>query len=128
MHPINLAIRFILELIAIFVFGVWGYALGGESTKIPLAILFPLLFAALWGVFAVRGDPSRSGKTVVQTAGPIRLFLELTLFSAAAWMLYDLTFTRMALIFSAVVILHYIFSYDRIRWLLTLSGKDGPNT
>ena len=118
MHPINLAIRFILELIAIFVFGVWGYALGGESTKIPLAILFPLLFAALWGVFAVRGDPSRSGKTVVHTPGILRLLLELGLFGAAAWMLLDLDYSLIALIFGSVVVIHYFISFDRIAWLL----------
>ena len=72
-----------------------------------LAILFPLLFAVLWGVFAVRGDPSRSGKTVVQTPGIIRLLLELGLFGAAAWMMLDLDHSLTALIFGSAVVIHY---------------------
>ena len=117
-HPINLALRFLLELAAIFIFGYWGYSLGVDVTRIILAILFPLLFATLWGVFAVTGDPSRSGKTVVQTPGILRLLLELGLFGAAAWMLLDLDYALIALIFGLAVVIHYFISFDRIVWLL----------
>ena len=117
-HPINLALRFLLELAAIFVFGFWGHSQAGDGTGVLLAVLFPLLFAVLWGVFAVRGDPSRSGKTVVQTPGILRLLLELGLFGLAAWMLLDLDYSLLALILGLTVIIHYIFSFDRITWLL----------
>ena len=117
-HPINLALRFLLELAAIFVFGFWGHSQAGGGTAILLAVLLPLLFAVLWGVFAVRGDPSRSGKTVVQTPGILRLLLELGLFGLAAWMLLDLDYSLLALILGLAVIIHYIFSFDRITWLL----------
>ncbi|MEA3462980.1 MAG: YrdB family protein [Bacteroidota bacterium] len=117
-HPINLALRFLLELAAIIVFGYWGHSLGMDGTRLLLAILFPLLFAVLWGVFAVRGDPSRSGKTVVHTPGIVRLLLELILFGAAAWMMLDLDYTLIALIFGLAVVIHYFISFDRIAWLL----------
>ena len=117
-HPINMAVRFLLELAAIVAFGYWGYSLAEDGTRILLAILFPLLFAVLWGVFAVRGDPSRSGKTVVQTPGMIRLLLEFGLFGAAAWMMLDLDYTTVALIFGVAVVIHYFISFDRIAWLL----------
>jgi len=117
-HPINHAVRFLLELVAIVTFGIWGYHQSETGTKILLAILLPLGFAALWGVFAVRDDPSRSGKTVVQTPGIIRLLLELGLFGVAAWMLLDLDFSLIALIFGIMVFLHYLVSYERIAWLL----------
>lgn len=117
-HPINLGLRFLLELAAIFAFGYWGYSLGADRTRILLAIVFPLLYAILWGVFAVRGDPSRSGKTVVQTPGIIRLLLELGLFGAAAWMFLDLDYPLIALIFGLAVVIHYFLSFDRIAWLL----------
>ena len=117
-HPINLAFRFLLELTAIFVFGFWGHSQAGGGTGILLAVLLPLLFAVLWGVFAVREDPSRSGKTVVQTPGILRLLLELGLFGLAAWMLLDLDYSLLALILGLAVIIHYIFSFDRITWLL----------
>ena len=117
-HPINQALRFFLELVAIFAFGVWGHSLTVEGSRILLAILFPLLFAVLWGVFAVKGDPSRSGKTVVQTPGILRLLLELGLFGAAAWMMLDLDYSTIALIFGSAVVIHYFISFDRISWLL----------
>ena len=117
-HPINLALRFLLELAAILTFGFWGYFLTVDGTRILLAILFPLLFAVLWGVFAVKDDPSRSGKTVVQTPGIVRLLLELALFGAAAWMMLDLDYSTIALIFGSAVVIHYFISFDRISWLL----------
>ena len=117
-HPINSAVRLLLELIAITSFGIWGYHQSETATGVLLAILLPLGFAVLWGVFAVRDDPNRSGKTVVQTPGIIRLPLELGLFGVAAWMLLDLDYSRIALIFGATTAIHYILSYDRIAWLL----------
>ncbi len=117
-HPVNLAIRFALEVAAIISFAVWGLKLLDSWVSIILAILLPLIFALLWGVFAVPNDPSRSGKTVVVTPGLIRLVLELVLFGSAAWMLFDLDFQKPGWIFSALVLIHYVSSYDRIAWLL----------
>ena len=117
-HPINSVVRLLLELAAIISFGIWGYHQSDTALRILLAILLPLGFALLWGVFAVRDDPSRSGKTVIPTPGIIRLLLELGLFGIAAWMLLDLDYSRLAFIFGATVAIHYIFSYDRIAWLL----------
>jgi hypothetical protein len=117
-HPLNSAVRLLLEIAAITSFGIWGYHQSETGIRVLLAILLPLGFAVLWGVFAVRGDPSRSGKTVVQTPGVIRLLLELGLFGASAWMMLDLDYSLIALIFGLTVVLHYIFSFDRIAWLL----------
>jgi len=117
-QPINLAFRFLLELAAIFAFGFWGHSQAGGGTAVLLAILLPLLFAVLWGVFAVKGDPSRSGKTVVQTPRILRLLLELGLFGLAAWMLLDLDHSLIALIFGSAVVIHYFISFDRVAWLL----------
>lgn len=117
-HPLNLAIRFLLEVMGIITFGVWGYHQSETGLRILLAVLLPLGFAMLWGIFAVRDDPSRSGKTVVQTPGIIRLILELGLFGVAAWMMLDLDYCLIALIFGLTVTMHYIISYDRIAWLL----------
>ena len=56
-HPVNLAIRFALEVVAIISFAIWGLKLLDSWVSIILAILLPLIFALLWGVFAVPGDP-----------------------------------------------------------------------
>ncbi len=78
-NPINLALRFLLELAAIASLVIWIIK---EFEGIPMLVLVisvPVLFASIWGIFAVKGDPSRSGKTVVQTPGWARLILELLL-------------------------------------------------
>ena len=117
-HPVNLAIRFVLEVAAIISFAVWGLKLLDTWVSIVLAVVLPVVFAMLWGVFAVPNDPSRSGKTVIPTPGPVRLILELALFGAASWMLFDLAYLKAGGIFSALVLIHYASSYDRIIWLL----------
>jgi len=114
----NLLLRFLMEVAAIVTFGIWGYSLTDSGFGIPLAILFSFLFAALWGTFAVRDDPSRSGRTVVQTPGTLRLILELALFGAAIWMLFSLGYSIPGWILGATILFHYIISYKRIRWLL----------
>jgi len=118
MNSVNGALRFVLELGAITTCGVWGFNQSETGLRIILAIILPLGFALLWGVFAVRGDPSRSGKTVVQTPGWIRIMLELGLFTGATWMLLDLGHNVLGWIFCGTVLLHYIISYNRIGWLL----------
>lgn len=117
-HPVNLALRFILELAALVSYALWGAGLTEGSFKIFTAILFPVLFAMIWGVFAVRNDPSRSGKTVIPTPGVIRLVLELGLFATAAWMLSGLGLPIPALLLGLAVLIHYVCSYDRVVWLL----------
>jgi hypothetical protein len=117
-NRVNLFFRFLLEVCAIVTFGVWGYGLSDQWPRILLAGVFPLLFAGIWGVFAVPNDPSRSGKTVIPTPGTVRLALELLLFSAATWMLIGLGKHGLGWIFGGMVMLHYVISYDRIAWLL----------
>ena len=117
-HPLNLALRFLLEVTAIVAFGFSGYRLADNWTRIIWAIALPLVFTTIWGVFAVPNDPSRSGKTVVPTPGIVRLLIELALFSIAIWMIIDLGYTLAGWIFGAIAFLHYLISYDRITWLL----------
>jgi hypothetical protein len=117
-HPTNMFVRLLMEVAAILMFGFWGYLHFDSWIRIVMTIGLPLLFAALWGVFAVRNDPSRSGKTVIQTPGLIRLMLELVLFGAATWMILDLGFLLVGKIYGGIVILHYIVSYDRVIWLV----------
>lgn len=121
MKQANLALRFLMEMTAIITFGMWGYSLADSSIEIArilLAILFPLIFALLWGIFAVKNDPSRSGKTVIPTPGVLRLLLELILFGSAICMLFDLGYSPAGWVLLVAVLLHYIISFDRIRWLL----------
>jgi hypothetical protein len=67
----------------------------------------------------VPNEKSRSGRALVPTPGLIRLPIELGIFAIATWALYDLEKNKLCVIFGAVIILHYILSYDRIAWLLS---------
>lgn len=117
-HPVNLALRFILEITALIVFAIWGWNKGTGWWRIFLTVSLPVFFATLWGVFAVKDDPVRSGKTVVPTKGFIRLLLEILFFGLAALALFNLGFQIAGVVISILVLLHYVFSYDRTAWLL----------
>ena len=116
-HPLNLGLRFILEMIALFALAYWGWAQHSGWLRYILTVGLPIAFAVVWGVFAVPNDPSRSGKTVVKTRGWARLFLELGLFCCASLALYDSGFILISFGYSALVIVHYLLSIDRVRWL-----------
>ena len=117
-NPINLAVRFILEIAALASLAYWGWTQHTGFLRYLLAIGLPLLASVLWGTLAVPGDPSRSGKAPVPVPGIIRLVLELVLFGSAAWCLAESGQAFWANIFSLVVLVHYAVSYDRVLWLL----------
>jgi len=116
-NPLNLAVRFLLEILALLALGAWARARFPGALGFVLMILVPLLAATAWGIFNVKGDPSRSGKAPAPVPGIVRLLLELAFFGSATWALFSLN-TTFGWIFGAVTLLHYILSYDRIAWLL----------
>ncbi|QTN37639.1 YrdB family protein [Cryomorphaceae bacterium] len=112
-HPLNLALRFVLEVLMLVAIGRWGYLV----FSVVWAVLLPVFAMALWVVFATRDDPSRSGKTVISTPGPLRLLLELALFAVAVAACYAVGNSMQGLVLTLVVVLHYLFSLDRLSWL-----------
>lgn len=118
-HPINLTIRFILEISALISIGMWGWEQSDGWLRLTLAVGIPFILAAIWGIFAVPNDPSRSGKAPIVTPGIIRFGIELGFFAFAAWSLYDIGFIKISWTFSIIVVLHYLISYDRIKWLMS---------
>lgn len=117
-HPLNLAVRFVLELSALAAIGIWGFDQHSGAWRWILGFGLPLLAAIAWGTFAVPGDRSRSGEAPIPVPGTMRLLLELALFGLAAWALYDTGHAALALILAGVTAVHYAVSYDRIGWLL----------
>ena len=122
-NPVNLAVRFILELAALAAIGIWGWNQGEAVWRYPLAVSIPALCAILWGTFAVPDDPSRSGKAPVAVPGYLRLILELAILGFGTCTLYDLGYTRVSWIMGILVGVHYLVSYDRIIWLFTGKGQ-----
>ena len=121
-HPINLAVRFLLELGALAAFSIYGWRLTDHGVlRVGLAVLLPAIAASIWGVFAVPGDPSRSGSAPVPIPGAARLILELVFFAAAAWVLSGRS-AAWAAALAGVAATHYALSLERIVWLV----RGGP--
>jgi len=118
-HPINLALRFVLELGALFVAGYWGWKQSDTWLRFLLVTVIPLAEAIIWGVFAVPDDPSRSGKAPIPIPGFIRLGIEFVIFGFACWACYNLGYTEFAWLAGVVVVVHYLVSYERVQWLLS---------
>lgn len=118
-HPLNLTLRFLLELAALYAVGQWAWGLSNNPVQSWLLLIFSLgIFMALWGIFNVPDDPSRSGRAPIPVKGWLRLLLELLLFTAAVLSLVATGDKLWAWLLSGFLVLHYLTSTDRIRWLL----------
>ena len=122
-HPLNLAVRFLLEVAALVTLGYWGFSQHSGIWRFVIGLGAPVIAAIGWATFAVPDDPSRSGRAPVPVPGLLRLVLELALFGFAVWALYDAGSPVLALIMSAITIVHYALSYDRVAWLIRQSGS-----
>lgn len=118
-NPLNLLVRFLLEILLIVIFGYWGWK-AHYSFSGPIAgILLPAVAATIWGVFRVEGDP---GKAVIPVPGWLRLLYELLLFTGATLMLFNIAPSRYAILFGVTWCIHYLISYDRILRLLKIES------
>lgn len=115
-HPINLAARFLLELAALGIMGVWGWRQGGGWLRFVLAVGIPLAAATLWGVFRVPNDP---GPAPVAVPGFARLALEMAYFGFAVWALWDLGAAAWSWTMGIVLVAHYVASYDRLGKIIS---------
>jgi len=97
---------------------MYGALLVQGWASIVLAFLIPFSLAVVWGVFNVPNDPSRSGNAPVVVPGLIRLILELVVFGFGVFCLHSVDFTMEAFIYSLFIMGHYLFSYNRILWLI----------
>ena len=117
-HPLNLFFRFALEIVALVSTGIWGWNQSQGLPKYLLAIGIPIILAIIWGTFAVPDDPSRSGNAPIVINGILRLILELGIFTFGCWAVLDLGYTKAAVIFAVLVLIHYGLSYERVYWLI----------
>ncbi|MET9214590.1 MULTISPECIES: YrdB family protein [unclassified Nocardia] len=119
LNPALLAVRFLLELVAITSFGVFGWRAFDSPWRYLLVVVLPIAAALLWGTFAVADDPSRSGGAPVPVSGPVRLLVEVAVLFGGAAALWGAGLPRLALISTAVLVGYHLLAYDRILWLLT---------
>lgn len=114
-NPANLALRFILELVALYFIGRWAWLQQSGALRYVLAIGLPLLAAFVWGTFRVPGD---GGAPRVRVPGIGRLLIEFVFFGFATWSLFDTGAYTTGWIFGGITLIHYLISYDRIDWPL----------
>ncbi|MFF2087441.1 DUF2568 domain-containing protein [Nocardia sp. NPDC058176] len=125
LNPAMLATRFLLELVAIASFGVYGWRSFDSPWRYLLVVVLPVAAAALWGVFAVPDDPSRGGDVPVPVAGQVRLLVEVVVLFGGAAALWAAGLPRLALISAAVLVGYHLLAYDRVVWLLTGRSATG---
>jgi hypothetical protein len=114
-NPLNLALRFVLELVALGGLVMLGWTLGGDGWRLVPAIVVPLAAAAAWGTFRIPNDP---GPAPIAVPGPVRLLLEVIVFAAGVVGYAAAGHGMVALIVGVVMISHYLASYDRVLRLL----------
>jgi hypothetical protein len=113
-NPINLAVRFLLEIVMLAVLSLWGWHLFIGWPKYLAAVVFPTIAAILWGVFRIPNDPNPAP---VEIPGLMRLFLELMLFGLGVYGLYFMGYKMLSSALAIVTVLHYLVSYDR-TWVM----------
>ena len=114
-NPINLLVRFLMEISALISIGMWGWQQGNGISRFLIAIGIPLVAAAIWGTFRVPNDP---GKAPIAVPGFIRLIYEFLFFGFAIWALFNINYITLGWIFLIILVIHYVISYDRLLWLL----------
>ena len=117
-NPLNLALRFILEIAALFALGYWGWTQHEGVWQFVWSIGLVVLAAVIWGTFAVPDDPSRSGNAPVPVPGVVRLVIKLSLFTAGTWAFIAAGQPLWGAALGILAVIHYALSYDRIIWLL----------
>lgn len=111
----NEVLRFLLELGGLAAMALWGWTAFEGPLKFLVAIGLPLVAALAWGIFRVPNDP---GPAVVAVPGLVRLGIELVFFGTAVALLFLAGRQTLAVVFGALVIVHYAVGYRRVRWLL----------
>lgn len=110
-NPLNLALRFALELAALAALGYWGWATHSGAARFVWTIAVVVGAAAVWGVFRVPGD---GGPPVVAVPGWVRLMIEAVFFTGATVALFSAGQVTLGVVFAVIVVVHYAISYDRV--------------
>lgn len=114
-NPLNLSLRFILEIAALLSVGFWGWSKGAGITRFLLALGVPLIIAILWATFRIPNDP---GPAPVAIPGIVRFFFEIIVFGFAVWSLIDINQPIWAAVLGILLLIHYTASYDRVLGLI----------
>jgi hypothetical protein len=116
-------VRFGLEVASLVGLGRGGWALGaGTGWAWVGAAALPLVATGLWVTFAVKGDPSRSGRAPIPVPGWARLGLELGVFAGGAAGLAVSGLRYVLGAFALGLLVHHAGTTPRLAWLLRQRG------
>ena len=93
----NLGLRFLFELGALAVVAYWGFTTGDGALGWVLAIAAPVGVAVVWWLFI-------SPKAAVDAPKPVRLAVELAVWTAAAAALWAAAHPALGIAFFAVAV------------------------
>ncbi len=114
-NPLNLLLRFLLELAALAGFGYAGSTLAHGVARAGLIAAFVVVPAAVWGVFRMAND---GGPPVIEVGGRVRLALEIVFFTGA-WLGLGLAGAPTpAVVLAGITVIHYALGYDRVGRML----------
>lgn len=125
-HPINLSLRFVLELIGLAGLFRLGLSLGEGFGRWLLAFGLTFIAMALWASFRVPGDPSAKGDAPVPVNGRTRLVIELLVFGAGGFGWFVTGPRWLAWAYLVALVAHHLVSYDRIAWLMSVDRAGQP--
>jgi len=114
----NLALRFGLELGAMAGIAAAAWKLAPGATRWVAVIAAPIAVAAVWGIFNVIDDPSRSGAAPIEVNGWARLAIELLILGTGAAAIAFAARRDLGIAFALLVVFHYAASTSRIEWLI----------
>jgi len=116
----NLALAFLLEIVALLILSDWGWHRGERTgTRLLQAIAVPLIAAIVWGLFA-----TPRARFKIPLAG--QLAVKGLVFGAAAWALLDLGWPIPAALFALIVIVNTTAATAWQRRGFTLDPKPPP--
>lgn len=100
MKHANIAVRFLLELLALAALGYWGGTVKfGITVRVTLATALPLVSALFWGAFI-------SPRARVTLPPAVRLLLSLVVFACATGALIDRNQLTLAVLFMTVAVIN----------------------
>jgi len=114
----NLALRFGLEIAAFTGLAMAAWKLNSGNLHWVTVIVVPVVAAAIWGIFNVLDDPSRSGEAPVEVSGWIRLAIELAILGGGAAAFAIAQRPVIAISVAVLIVIQYATSWSRIDWLL----------
>jgi hypothetical protein len=114
----NLGLRFGLELAAFTGLAMVAWKLSSGNLRWVAVIAVLIVAVAIWGIFNVLDDPSRSGEAPVEVSGWVRLVIELAILGGGAAAFAVAQRPTIGISVAVLILIQYATSWSRIEWLI----------